>query len=545
MTLESRISDGFAAVANEINGIRADVAGLGGGASRPSGMKWWDTRVATREEFGENLDILVVGDSITEGFTASTLEKTYIHRLGRALAERFGMGRGMYYPASPGGANYPNAAHNVWTKVGGTYYIASGLGLGDRAWYTTSAADSIAINKIFASQFKVFFSASYMTGNARVYIDDVLAATVNTNVASQDVIEWTSAVLPPGLHSIRIQNDGATSFITVEGVTVIEEPNHSVVINHASHSGYTAAGWSSPANVGIGWDYSVSKTNADLIGVVLGINDETASQTPAQLAASIEAVVNRVLTAITTVADPSVFVVIEWANGTDVAGTWDPYVDAIKTMVASHDWGLVDIDALVGYTTTDPYDLIQTDLVHPNDAGMRLWADAIAKYLINETPVTVDPVGGTITRVKAADQQVAVTSFTDDIHLQFPVVAGGRYLIEGVLWAQASPATTGPRVSINGSVAASLLRFNAFGQITQGANGAASSFFGGQAITAYDANTLVGASMPGNNVPTPIFLDGFLVVGAASGLIALRLASEVASAISYLQGSWMRLTRVG
>lgn len=160
-------------------------------------------------------------------------------------------------------------------------------------------------------------------------------------------------------------------------------------------------------------------------------------------------------------------------------------------------------------------------------------------------PANTPVFWGAMHKFKTADQAVASTSFANDTHLQFPVEANAKYIMEGHLWVFSAATTTGAKIGVNGpTLGTNGLRFSAITQITQGAAGAASTY-AGSAVNAYDSANILGASVLGTTAatPTPIFLDGYLFVTAA-GTLALRIAGEAAASITYMEGSWMRLTRI-
>lgn len=150
-------------------------------------------------------------------------------------------------------------------------------------------------------------------------------------------------------------------------------------------------------------------------------------------------------------------------------------------------------------------------------------------------------IGPVIAR-KTAGQTVSATSLADDTHLSLPVMANAEYEIEVTLWVTAAATTTGAAVSLNGPASPTFLQFSAFGQITQGASGAASTIFMGSA-TAYNT-ILLGASVASTTVPSMVVIKGYLSNGATAGNLVVRIAGEAAASITYRQGSMMRLTRI-
>lgn len=150
---------------------------------------------------------------------------------------------------------------------------------------------------------------------------------------------------------------------------------------------------------------------------------------------------------------------------------------------------------------------------------------------------------GEVIKANFFDQTVSSTSFANSNQISFPVVGGAGYRIQGCIFAFSAATTTGMKLAVNAAVAATFLRFGMISQITQGAAGAASTFAANTAV-AYDAATVLSASVLGTTAATPTFarLHGFYVPSGDTTLF-LRIAGEAAASITYMTGSWMSLTR--
>lgn len=59
-----------------------------------------------------------------------------------------------------------------------------------------------------------------------------------------------------------------------------------------------------------------------------------------------------------------------------------PYIDGVyvEDIAAARGWALVDIYDLTGFIGTDPFG-VTSDLIHPNDGGKLLVADAVTRAI--------------------------------------------------------------------------------------------------------------------------------------------------------------------
>jgi hypothetical protein len=126
---------------------------------------------------------------------------------------------------------------------------------------------------------------------------------------------------------------------------------------------------------------------------------------------------------------------------------------------------------------------------------------------------------------KTADQTVtASTTFANDTHLQFPVVAGTTYMIRGTYYVNCSNG--GATFAINGPTASRIL-IASNAQI---------------AVTAYDTSNWNFTGTASVRLIFPIYA---LVLPTASGTIAMRVAQNSAAGSAVFQkGSFIEYTTV-
>jgi hypothetical protein len=147
-------------------------------------------------------------------------------------------------------------------------------------------------------------------------------------------------------------------------------------------------------------------------------------------------------------------------------------------------------------------------------------------------------------RKTAAQTHSVNTTYVDDLHLVFPIVATAEYIFDGLLLCSGAATTTGPRFSFiardGAGATITPTYFRAASMTTPTATTAA-----GAGISAFDGPLLhTGTLATADTTPTPVMFGGHLITPTA-GRFWLRLSTEInASAANYARGSWMRLQRV-
>lgn len=125
------------------------------------------------------------------------------------------------------------------------------------------------------------------------------------------------------------------------------------------------------------------------------------------------------------------------------------------------------------------------------------------------------------TVTKTSNQTSVTTSLADVTDLNFPVVSG-TYMVMGLLYYTTDASTTGIFVSVNCSVAASLVSFS----INTATTSTSVSIRNFDVLNGGSTNTTGGGAQK-----YPVILNGIITVGS-SGTFTLRFANELGAANS-------------
>lgn len=371
--------------------------------SRVEPYRVFRTAVAKRD--GRPVNILEIGDSLIEGAKVSTLEKRHVSLLRDQLRS--------YYPTPgvTGGRGYVCADYyaagdgtlEAFTFTAGfsdtTGSDSKGhVGLGRRARVLSTATAAIAITQD-CSSFDLIYKANTGGGTSvDVVIDGGAPTTVSTvDATGIDGKLWNSGALTPGSHTITVTRNAGTTY--VEGIMFYNgDENAGIRMWEGGLGGARSFSFNAPDG---NWIGCVKTTNADLVLIELGCNDwwynsgvvspPYGNYPPASVKSNIQTLITNVRGQLDV--DPSIALVIAHARG-DASVTpgqvpiddWSEFVDAIYS-IADDDpsIGIIDMNNELG---PEPWvygapsvGLLDSDKVHINDYGSKLYADTIFRAI--------------------------------------------------------------------------------------------------------------------------------------------------------------------
>lgn len=152
---------------------------------------------------------------------------------------------------------------------------------------------------------------------------------------------------------------------------------------------------------------------------------------------------------------------------------------------------------------------------------------------LDHSGLTGIPSSGITGKRKASSESFSSTSFADSTGLTFPVAASTRYGFVFYVYYFTNATTVGIRLAINGPAGAT----GRFGVIMSTAAAGDNVNTGISQGTALDTAILSTAAGPGAS-PAVAIVSGSMDVAGTSGTLALRHASETATATTIEQGSW-------
>lgn len=334
-------------------------------------------------------DALYVGDSITEGANATAPGKRWVDLIrdrARTKYQPLGLAGGPNYVKA--GHTYPTTVPYMWTRVGGAgQEIGNGLYIGGYTIFMDAAGEGASLT-FTGTSITVFYNRFTVTGapTLPVTIDGVAVEglgpfdTAGVDEAATKVYSG----LAPGEHTITVEHTGTdTTKYRVHGA---------LVNNGDENTGWRAwesgvAGSKVFVSALPAFTKQVKKVNPDLVTVYYGTNDYIANTDPAlfepRLADLVEAITANVRPR------PTVALLRGYTpkhSGTPVYA-WSDYQDAVTRVAEAKGVLLVDLEEPFGGhgATTDDMvaaGLVDTDGVHPTDAGHVAIADAVQKAFL-------------------------------------------------------------------------------------------------------------------------------------------------------------------
>ena len=339
------------------------------------------TALAKRES--SPVDILCLGDSLTEGAYVSTIEKRWVARLRdklRAAYPTSGVtgGQGFicanYHTIGPG--NPGVEVNQVMTQVGGSTDPGYTLGLGRRyRKFTTTGNVSVTVT---CSSVDAIYTQGTSRGTLGLAIDGGAAATVSTAGGLQASKKFSSGALTPGSHGVTVswQSGGE---VDVEGIMVYNgDETKGIRLWEGGHGGVE-----SDFFTGGFWQTGIKTIAPALVIIELGVNDlmfSTGANYPSsKIAANIQATISAIRAQCDTAAIPypSFLLLIAHQPAGSYNEPWSNYVTALWSVaLADSGVAVLDMTDLLGLADTAS-GLFASDLIHLSDLGGEFYANAI------------------------------------------------------------------------------------------------------------------------------------------------------------------------
>ncbi len=361
-----------------------------------SALRQWYQALANRT--GQSINAIVMGDSITEGWSTSSnvlswnqttgspsqsWDNRYLNIFMRSLQRQYGGSNPGYYPAIYG-AGLPA---DPWVRAG-TITTDNNYGLGLRGIRLASADASITMT-IMCDRVSVFYCRQQFSGNIRVDIDSINVANFNTTTGDTSVLggqRWDSGAITGGLaiHTIKIYTSFSLTFpAMIEGMKVYQGDWASGVhVWDSGHFGYATTHFVAANTYGLD---SFTTIKPDLVVLNIGINDYGSGTAVATVKTNYQTLITAILAKSTgNPRPPSLLMVIPYSRGnaSHTEADYMPYRQMFREVAAENGCAIFDAYELFGSFGggSDPYALAP-DFVHPNNKGHRLYGEQLASML--------------------------------------------------------------------------------------------------------------------------------------------------------------------
>jgi lysophospholipase L1-like esterase len=383
------------------------------GTSSAPGSPWEEAtalrawRAAAAGRAAAPCNVLILGDSNSVGYYASTRANTWVRRFSAALMAANSQTQDEGYVPRHSLTNYLN----TWTSSGTvTEFSTSGLGYAATSLQANGGYIEIAKT---CDRFWIVYTGGNLIGKFGVQIDG--GGSVNVPSLAPATVAggfvWDSGSLSNASHTVRITSTDTLFPCRIEGVYFFNGNGNTSgsqgtlsAADSLTGSGFrvwngakfgTRAGTFAVTSATTWWTDGLSRVNPDLVILLWGTNEITAGTTTAQMMADYTTVVTRINTVMVAAGRPTPSYLIEVPHGTGAdATTFAPYRAALKAVATTLGVATFDRYGLYGYvgtSTADEWGLTATldgaSRVHLSDKGHRLAGETTARYLLTSAGI--------------------------------------------------------------------------------------------------------------------------------------------------------------
>lgn len=425
--------------------------------------------------------IVVFGDSISEGTGNTTAANRWINRAQAKLRYRYGVSGGAEFPFIPAIPKTTTAGFPVTRS--GSISVDSTYGLGWRTAVLTDATSTVTFTFTGTSAKLMYFKASG-TGVMSIVVDGGTPTVVDTNStrnppAGNGTNTWSTGALTAGTHTVQIKWDAtSTQNVYVMGLLTYNGDEASGIrILDASYHGISSPFLTSTRNTTAS-NALLAVGTVSLVVIAIETNDYGNATALATYKANIQAFIDALRTGNAQYKGNIALVNMYKSDGRDEA-TWNGYAQQLKDIAAADprasffDLRLRMPDIPLPYNLPQALGLF-SDSLHPNDRGSEWLGTVMADYLsLRTTPV--------LTTTKTTSYSISATDMTtywvfdgSSITATLPdptVVAGNaRLVVKNINASALTVSSAGTSKTIDGSASQSLTQWAKATYISDGSN---------------------------------------------------------------------------
>lgn len=389
----------------------------------------WAKRAAS------SVNLVVLGDSITQGYYASTFDQS----LMGILMSRLCQANGQPVPAGyvPMGSNSLSSYVNrQWTMTNVTDSVNYGLGYS--AGTLAASGSGVATITATCDRFWIMYpQAASGLGAFSITIDGVAAATVTPTGTARGGRVWDSGPLTRDSHTIRVTTTTATAAV-VEGIYLFDGNGNTsgaqgtltaanartgagVRLWNAAHFAYMASNYAASNNGTNWWTDGLDMIWPDAFVFVLGANDCTGTFT-GFFHNDLVNIITRIknLAILNGQIHPSIIIVSPYGVGASSVDAMPPFREMARQVAVEQGCAFVDLYEVMGYVGTaaaDTYGLMSaldsaTNKLHPSDTGHQLIGDYLSGWILSALGPTGQIPRPAVRKITAAGRSVtdAVTT---------------------------------------------------------------------------------------------------------------------------------------
>jgi len=324
----------------------------------------------------QNARIACIGDSITEGFNASS-KNAWVESVADRLREATGR------PANPS-SKYRRATYTTgifWFTFGGPASAIFGNGMANVSMLMQAGSTATIQIPENTTGFELYFNSSVGSSNAEIRVDGVLVDTVAVPVLG--VLTYAQRfyvpITPGPAVNLQITSVGLNLFEGIQFYT--DDEDDGIVVVAAGNAGATAQSFlAGGGGTGLPLATMAAHGDFDLISIALGVNDHHVGVSVDTHIANMELIIDRFREGkagqeiILQIATERVLI------STITVNTWKEYREAQIDLAFRKNCAILDVERVLGSFTTAG-NRYQADNVHPNNIGHLAISKAMSHVL--------------------------------------------------------------------------------------------------------------------------------------------------------------------
>ncbi len=335
----------------------------------------WRAAKARVAAGGGNARILCIGDSTTQGHTATATINTYPANLAIDLNAA---GVTANYNSWYGGSAATMELKGTITVGSGWGYSAS-TSMGGRLLTASGATSSLSFTPVGNTDtFKFWHIRSVGNGTISYQIDSGSITNINDNGADA-ALSVTISGLSLASHTIKF-NYVSGGNVYVIGVESWNSAVSSVDVINAGWGGSTSADWA--VNTGAPWDprQMITPIAPDLVLICLGINDWSTGVPVGTYTAEMQTLID---SAVASGADVVIVTPVPSATSFASQNIQQGFVDSMSDLAVTNTLMRINEFGVIGtYVAGLANGLYTADGQHPNDAGYAQFGSIIEGVLV-------------------------------------------------------------------------------------------------------------------------------------------------------------------
>lgn len=350
----------------------------------------WHSALANRHFARAN--VVMIGDSITEGQGATAFDNSIPARLRKLLRSRFPIDG---LTGTAGGQGWINAAGTgtgtfTWPAAvtgGPTYNDDWGPKRHTPQLDAAAPADKITYTNLQGTAVDIMWTRFDFGGNFRYRVDAGSWTTVATGGGQLDGQLTRVSLGASGTHTLEIEANSGGFQAFVSGVIVYDgDESKGIQVHDCAHWGWDTTSWISAVTSAQSWPAAIAALNPALITITLGANDQFLNTDPATFQSNLVTLVSglRAATGAPSPFPPILLAMHAQRGDGPFTYEWSEYVNAAYA-VADSDALVTVFDMTLGprmpNESDSPNHSLYADDVHLNNRGCTYIADRLADYI--------------------------------------------------------------------------------------------------------------------------------------------------------------------